>query len=386
MGTGAHREPTPSQAHRQAPQYNHPLEPRLLVVDNIQCQYDAETVVEDVSFHVNDGDICCLLGPSGCGKTTILRAIAGFQNIASGNIELGGKTLSSAGQSLSPDQRNIGMVFQDYALFPHLNVYDNIRFGLRKQSNAQQKATVSRLLELVRLSNVENRYPHELSGGQQQRVALARALAPSPELLLMDEPFSNLDADLRKRLSLEVRDILKELGISAILVTHDQLEAFAFSDQIGLLYDGELQQWDTPFNLYHEPVNPVVARFIGEGSFLPGSIGQEGNQIDTELGLLIGNRAYPWPPGSPVEVLLRPDDVVLTSLGGISAEVQRKLFSGSSTLYTLRLPTGSLVEALLPSHHDYQLGDALNVTTQLEHLIAFPREEAPLSTPKQEVL
>lgn len=358
----------------------------MLVVDNIQCQYDAETVVEDVSFHVNDGDICCLLGPSGCGKTTILRAIAGFQNIASGSIELGGKTLSSAGQSLSPDQRNIGMVFQDYALFPHLNVYDNIRFGLRKQSNAQQKATVSRLLELVRLSNVENRYPHELSGGQQQRVALARALAPSPELLLMDEPFSNLDADLRKRLSLEVRDILKELGISAILVTHDQLEAFAFSDQIGLLYDGELQQWDTPFNLYHEPVNPVVARFIGEGSFLPGSIGQEGNQIDTELGLLIGNRAYPWPPGSPVEVLLRPDDVVLTSLGGISAEVQRKLFSGSSTLYTLRLPTGSLVEALLPSHHDYQLGDALNVTTQLEHLIAFPREEAPLSTPKQEVL
>lgn len=358
----------------------------LLIVDNIQCQYSGETVVDAISFHVNEDDICCLLGPSGCGKTTILRAIAGFQSITQGHIELGGRRLSQPGAMLSPDQRHIGMVFQDYALFPHLSVYDNIRFGIRKQPLQQQKQTVHRLLELVRLNGIEHRFPHALSGGQQQRVALARALAPNPSLLLMDEPFSNLDADLRKRLSLEVRDILKELGISAVLVTHDQQEAFAFSDQVGLLEGGALQQWDTPFNLYHEPLNPTVARFIGEGSFLPGSIGKQANQVETELGLLVGNRAYPWPTGTPVEVLLRPDDFELAEQGGIVTRVQRKIFSGSATIYTLRLPTGSLIEAQLPSHHDYQLGDEVCIATHLEHLIAFPREEATLSAPNQEVL
>lgn len=358
----------------------------MLDVSSLQCQYHTDVVVDDINFHVNDGDICCLLGPSGCGKTTILRAIAGFQPVSKGHITLRGNTLSSVEYSVSPDRRNIGMVFQDYALFPHLNVYDNIRFGLGKQSTHEQKATVGRLLDLVRLNGIEQRYPHELSGGQQQRVALARALAPSPDVLLMDEPFSNLDADLRKRLSLEVRDILKELGISAILVTHDQLEAFAFSDHVGLLHGGALQQWDTPFNLYHEPVNPTVARFIGEGSFLPGRVGLEGNQVETELGLLVGNRAYPWPPGSPVEVLLRPDDIVLAPDTGIEVVIERKIFSGSATLYTLRLPTGSQVEALLPSHNDYEIGGHVRIATRLEHLIAFPQKTDVLSSASEPVL
>ncbi len=351
----------------------------MLQVQDIQCRYDDHEVVSQVSFHVNNGDICSLLGPSGCGKTTILRAIAGFQPLHQGHILLNEQCLSQPGQQLPPEQRHIGMVFQDYALFPHLSVYDNIRFGLQKLPRSEQRQRVRRLLSLVRLDGVEQRYPHELSGGQQQRIALARALAPNPQLLLMDEPFSNLDAELRKKLSLEVREILKELGISAILVTHDQHEAFAFSDQVGLLYNGQLQQWDTPFNLYHEPANRIVADFIGEGCFLPGMIGAESNTVNTELGALIGNRAYPWPSGTPVDVLLRPDDVVLSDFGGLNATVERKIFSGSATTYTLRLPTGSVVEALLPSHRDFQIGDRVQIGTELEHLIAFAQENASFS-------
>ncbi|CAA0080933.1 Fe(3+) ions import ATP-binding protein FbpC 2 [Zhongshania aliphaticivorans] len=346
----------------------------LLQVQEIQCQYESDIVVDKVSFHVNDGDICSLLGPSGCGKTTILRAIAGFQALTHGNITLRDHCLSQPNLLIAPEQRNIGMVFQDYALFPHLSVKDNICFGLRKQPSAQQNSIAKRLLDLVQLGNVAHRYPHELSGGQQQRVALARALAPSPDLLLLDEPFSNLDAELRKRLSLEVRDILKELHISAILVTHDQQEAFAFSDQVGLLHGGQLQQWDIPFNLYHEPSNRTVADFIGEGCFLPGVIGTETNTITTELGTLMGNRPYPWLPGSPVDVLLRPDDIVLSDFGGISATVEKKVFSGSATLYTLSLPTGSRVEALLPSHRNYAIKETVQITTEADHLIAFSRE------------
>ncbi|MCP3908442.1 MAG: ABC transporter ATP-binding protein [Oceanicoccus sp.] len=342
----------------------------MLKVDSIQCHYGSQAVLDNVSFHVNEGDICCLLGPSGCGKTTALRAIAGFQPLANGSITLGDQLLSSSDFQLEPEQRQIGMVFQDYALFPHLTVGDNIRFGIQKLSELEQDKIVDSLLDLIKLENIAKRFPHELSGGQQQRVALARALAPNPRLLLLDEPFSNLDVDLRRHLNLEVRDILKEVGTSAILVTHDQEEAFAFGDHIGLLHEGRLQQWDTPFNLYHEPCNRFVANFIGQGGLLPGmSIDQ--HQIKTELGVITGNRAYDWPADTPVDVLLRPDDIVLNPDNGISSTVVKKVFSGSSTLYTLQLPTGSLVECLFPSHHDYKVGDTLNIQAEVEHLIAF---------------
>lgn len=342
----------------------------MLKIDSIQCHYGSQSVLDDVSFHVNEGDICCLLGPSGCGKTTALRAIAGFQSLANGTITLGDQLLSSTDFQLEPEQRQIGMVFQDYALFPHLTVGDNIRFGIQKLAELEQDKIVNSLLDLIKLETIAKRFPHELSGGQQQRVALARALAPNPRLLLLDEPFSNLDVDLRRHLNLEVRDILKEVGTSAILVTHDQEEAFAFGDYIGLLHEARLQQWDTPFNLYHQPCNRFVANFIGQGGLLPGmSIDQ--HRIKTELGVITGNRAYDWPADTPVDVLLRPDDIVLNLDNGISSTVVKKVFSGSATLYTLQLPTGSLVESLFPSHHDYNVGDTLNIQAEVEHLIAF---------------
>ncbi len=268
----------------------------------------------------------------------------------------------------------MGMVFQDYALFPHLTVRDNIAFGIRRLSREAIRRQVDDLLALIRLEQIDRRYPHELSGGQQQRVALARALAPNPKLLLLDEPFSNLDADLRKQLNLEVREILLEYGTSAILVTHDQEEAFAFADQIGLLNEGRLQQWDTPFNLFHEPGNRFVANFIGQGTLLPG-LAIDGQQVKTELGTIVGNRAYPWERDMPIDVLLRPDDVVLDDVAGVDAQVTRKVFSGSTTLYTLTLASGHAVESLFPSHRDFRVGDTVRIRARVEHLIGFTPAE-----------
>jgi len=283
-------------------------QPLLLTLHNLACGYQGQRVVQKLNLHLNAGDIGCLLGSSGCGKTTTLRAIAGFEPVHEGEITLAGEVISRAGFTLAPEKRRIGMVFQDYALFPHLTVADNIAFGIR--NHPREKQVVQEMLELVNLGALGTRHPHELSGGQQQRVALARALAPEPQLLLLDEPFSNLDGELRRRLSHEVRDILKARGTSAILVTHDQEEAFAVSDHVGVFKDGRLEQWDTPYNLYHEPATPYVASFVGQGYFIRGQL-IDAESVQTELGVLRGNRAYPGAKGTPMEVLLRPDDIIM---------------------------------------------------------------------------
>lgn len=346
----------------------------MLNVTELQCKYGDQTVVDRLSFRIDHGDICCLLGPSGCGKTTALRALAGFQAITAGEISLDGKIVSHPRLTIPPEQRDIGMVFQDYALFPHLSVIDNVQFGLKQKQLSQQKQITDALLELVNLKDYRDRYPHEISGGQQQRVALIRAMATGPKLLLLDEPFSNLDAELKKRLSLEVRDILKQHQISAILVTHDQEEAFAFGDKIGVLDQGKLQQWDTPFNLYHQPVNRFVANFVGKGSMLSG-LSIDRHNIATELGTLKSDSPGDWPKDTPIEVLLRPEDIVLGDGDGdgvaIDAVVDSKVFSGSATLYRFKLPSGNCVESLLPSHHNYPLGANLQIKAQVKHLIAF---------------
>jgi iron(III) transport system ATP-binding protein len=224
------------------------------------------TAARNVSLVLNKGDIGCLLGPSGCGKTTVLRAVAGFEPIQTGSIVLNGQTISTPQEVVPAEHRAMGMMFQDYALFPHLNVQDNIAFGLRKQSSDQRQARVKELLELVGLSGFETRFPHELSGGQQQRVALARSLAPKPSLLLLDEPFSNLDVDTRERLAFELRDILKQTGLTILLVTHNHDEAFALGDQIGVMNDGVLLQWGTPATLTHYPANPTVQAILRRDS------------------------------------------------------------------------------------------------------------------------
>ncbi|CEA01800.1 ABC transporter [Pseudomonas saudimassiliensis] len=340
----------------------------VLELNNLACGYAGHKVVEDLSIHLRAGDIGCLLGPSGCGKTTTLRSIAGFESVSAGEIRLDGQVISSPTRSVPPEQRRIGMVFQDYALFPHLTVAQNVAFGINKHPNRQR--IVAELLELVNLGKLGQRYPHELSGGQQQRVALARALAPEPRLLLLDEPFSNLDGELRRRLSGEVRDILKARGISAMLVTHDQSEAFAVCDQVGVLREGHLQQWDTPYNLYHEPATPFVASFIGQGYFIRGQL-LTPDTVQTELGVIRGNRAYQLPTGSAVDVLLRPDDIVGRDDSALTATITGKVFLGASTLYRLELPTGSVLEAIFPSHDDHPLGEVLGIEVSADHLVVF---------------
>lgn len=343
----------------------------LLSLNNIQCKYDNLTAISDLSLELSKGEISCLLGPSGCGKSTVLRAIAGFEPLTSGTIELSGKIISSSTSILAPEKRQIGMVFQDYALFPHLTVLQNIEFGLEKTSRPQN-ATVRDLISLVNLAGYESRYPHELSGGQQQRVSLARALAPSPNLLLLDEPFSNLDTELRNRLSIDIRNILKELDITAILVTHDQQEAFAMCDNIAVIDQGRVQQWGKPYELYHEPVNRFVACFIGQGSFVQGTSTSH-KEIICELGTIKAENTFDWPVGKHVDVLIRPDDILHEEGSNLEVCITAKTFAGTSTSYRLKLNSGNIVEALFPSHQDFEIGETICITLDAEHIIAYPR-------------
>jgi iron(III) transport system ATP-binding protein len=327
--------------------------------------------VQDISFELAQGEIACLLGPSGCGKTTLLRAIAGFLSPHLGEIWLKSTIASTPGKVLSPEKRNVGVVFQDYALFPHLTVQKNIEFGLHKQSPASRLTRSTELLKLIGLSDLAGRYPHELSGGQQQRVALARALAPKPTLILLDEPFSNLDVELKERLTFEVREILKAENMSAILVTHDQHEAFSMADRIGVMDKGRLQQWGSPYSLYHEPNSRMVADFIGQGVFLPG--------IKTKTGIHfeLGDVAVPKAEGPTLDtfdLLVRPDDIIHDDASELQAKVVRKSFRGADFLYTLELESGSKIMALVPSHHNHAIGEPIGIKLELDHVITFDRQ------------
>ena len=342
----------------------------LLEIKSIVCKHDDRVTVDDLSCNVSQGSLACLLGPSGCGKTTVLRAIAGFHPITSGEIRIGGHVMSKPGISVAPEKRRVGMVFQDSALFPHLTVYDNVGFGIKAMGPDKRKQQIRQLLQRVGLPEMSQRYPHELSGGQQQRVALARALAPNPDLILMDEPFSNLDIETRERLGYEVRDIFKDQGTTCVLVTHDQNDAFALCDHVGVMREGRILQWDTPYNLYHEPATRFVADFIGDGVLLPGRLIESG-VVQTGLGRIAGKSTCAGVVGDTLDVLVRPDDIVPDDLGGFGATIVRKAFKGADILYTLRTSDGVQVLSLFPSHADHRLGETVRVRLQADHLVAF---------------
>jgi iron(III) transport system ATP-binding protein len=347
----------------------------LLRLDRIAVAYGSDApVVRDLSFSLGATEIACLLGPSGCGKTTVLRAIAGFVSLREGRIVLDGHEASTPSATVPPERRGVGVVFQDYALFPHLTVADNIGFGLRRWAADQRVRRVSDMLELAGLQGLAARYPHELSGGQQQRVALGRALAPEPALVLMDEPFSNLDVELRERLSAEVREILKASGTGAVLVTHDQHEAFAMADAVGVMHEGRIEQWDTPYRLYHQPASRFTADFVGAGTFVRGQVRQAGSgrRIAIALGEVEAGPLAAGQPGQAVDVLLRPDDVVHDDAATATAAVVRKQFRGAQFLYTLRLDSGEDVLSLVPSHHNHAIGERIGVRLDIDHVVAFP--------------
>ena len=343
-----------------------------LKVDGLDAGYEHLQVLNQVSFMLQPGEIGCMLGPSGCGKTTVLRAIAGFEPAWGGKIMIDDVEVSSRQVNLPPEKRNIGMMFQDFALFPHLKVEDNIRFGLRALEQREQQARVQEMLAIVGMPAYGQAYPHQLSGGQQQRIALARALAPRPGILLLDEPFSNMDIDLREQLAREVRNILKQENNTAILVTHDQNEAFAMADRICVMNEGSIQQQGSGYDLYHRPANRFVADFIGQGVIIPATV--EGPKtVKTDLGLIHGDNPIDAEPGSMVDILIRPDDVVHDDESSESAIVVEKAFRGADFLYFLRMDSGVEVMCLAPSHHNHKINERIGIRLNLDHLVTFSR-------------
>ena len=363
-------------------------------VQDLVVGYDDITVVNGLSLTLQQGEIGCFLGFSGCGKTTALRAIAGLEPTRLGTTSLNNQCLTEqtarTSFAVAPAKRGMGMVFQDYALFGHLSVAKNIAFGLNKWSAADKKARVAEMLALVELSEHADKRPTELSGGQQQRVALARALAPKPKLLLLDEPFSNLDVLLRESLAMSVRDILKRTNTTAILVTHDQNEAFALADKVGVMHQGKLVQWATPTKLYHEPVSPFVAEFVGEGAMIDGII-KEGH-VETALGDIYRRMEvydaagqpqyceYDYPNGTLIKVLVRPDDVIHDDDSTQTALVVGRVFRGANYLYRLQLDDGQTVLALVSSHHNHDIGTRIGILPMLKHVVVFDEKNINATT------
>jgi iron(III) transport system ATP-binding protein len=343
----------------------------LLRIDNVSVAYGPQPVFSELSLSLEDGEVGCLLGASGSGKSSLLRAIAGFEPIQKGEIQLSGKSVSKPSFSVPAHQRGVGMVFQDHALFPHLTVEQNVAFGLQKSSKPERKERVIELLQLIGLAGRCSAYPHELSGGQQQRVALARALAPRPKLILLDEPFASLDSDLRRQLSMDVRDVLKATNTAALMVTHDQHEAFSMADKLGLIARGQLQQWDNPYRIYHSPANRVVAEFVGEGVFLPTQVSGEIN-VTTSFGDFSSQNPLGVDADTKVEMLIRPDDVLYDENSDVRATIVARQFRGAEFFYTLELKGHQKIYALFPSHLDYAIGENIGIRLELDHVITFP--------------
>jgi iron(III) transport system ATP-binding protein len=344
----------------------------MLVVDGLTAGYDELQVLDQIDFSLQPGEIGCMLGPSGCGKTTVLRLIAGFENAWQGRILIDGVEVSSSKYCMPPEKRNIGMVFQDFVLFPHLRVEENIRFGLKGMDSTRQQTRVSEMLAIVGMPAYAQAYPHQLSGGQQQRVALARALAPRPGILLLDEPFSNMDIELRDQLAREVRNILQQEGTTAILVTHDQHEAFAMADQICVINEGKILQQGSGYDLYHRPANRFVADFVGQGVIVPAMV-IDSNVVKTDLGVIQGQMMTDVQIGDLVDVLIRPDDVVHDDESTDTAVVVEKAFRGADFLYFLRMDSGIEVMCLAPSHHNHKINERIGIRLNVDHLVTFSR-------------
>ena len=346
----------------------------ILELRSVSCAYDPHRpAIRDISFSAQEGEILCLLGPSGCGKTTVLRAIAGFEPVRSGEIFLSGRRVSSSSDTIPTEERHVGMVFQEYALFPHLRVVGNIAFGLGHLSRSDRENRVHEMLRLTGLEGFERRYPHELSGGQQQRVALARALVQNPIVLLLDEPFSNLDPDMAGRMRQELHTLLRRMKTTTILVTHDHDEAFAMADRIAVLNQGVLEQMDSPEIIYHLPSTPFVADFVGQADFITGHVRQ--GMVHTELGAFPNTLAAE--EKAPVVVMIRPDDIHLLPNKSAEPRIVARQFRGSENLYTVRLGSGQIVHSSESSTSVYQEGTAVELRVSATHTVLFRADQFP---------
>lgn len=343
---------------------------QTVVCEKLEKRFGEVQALRQVSLQIAAGEIVVLLGPSGCGKTTLLRLLAGFERPDQGQISIGGQLVADPDVSLAPEKRNIGMVFQQHALFPHLSVEQNIAFGLRGSSQ-ERLERVEELLQLIELVGYGKRMPHQLSGGQQQRVALARALAPRPSLLLLDEPFSSLDAELRVSMRDQLRDILKQVGTTALFVTHDREEAFSLGDRIAVMRAGVIEQFATPEALFLNPNNRFVAEFVGLASFLPAR--WEQGVLRTSLGVL--QQAASSFSDAPIDVLVRPDDLQLSHerQGASNATVLQRRFQGGEFLYKVQLDSGQELSCIANHSQYFAEGARVWVSLQPDHSLAtFP--------------
>ena len=351
------------------------MPPAAIRCHNISKYFGPLPAVESISFGVPAGQTLALLGPSGCGKTTILRLLAGFEKLDEGEIEIGENVVAGPDRYLPPEKRRIGMVFQDYAIFPHLTVAENIGFGLNGRNN--RVVRVEYLLSFVGLEGLGDRMPQELSGGQQQRVALARALAPSPRALLLDEPFSNLDAALRTEVRVEVRELLRQSGTTTIFVTHDQEEALFFGDLIAVMRSGSIEQVGRPEEVFLRPRTRFVAAFMGQTDFIPGRV--KDNGIETPLGRL--DLAISLPSGTQLEVALRPNHVALTTDGSPNSRILSRQFQGIAYLYRVALTNGSIVHSWQPHQVDLPPGTSVQASIRTGHRPPVFYEDRALEIP-----
>jgi iron(III) transport system ATP-binding protein len=351
---------------RQAP----PLPRRRSTYPAVSCErlskrFGEIVAVDDVTLEVPRGEILALLGPSGCGKTTFLRLIAGFERPDAGTIALGGRSVSQNGTHLAPEKRHVGVVFQDYALFPHLCVGDNVAFGVKGDEDCDTR--VRDVLHLVGLTGQGDRFPHELSGGQQQRVAIARALAPRPDLVLLDEPFSNLDASLRQQIRTEVREILRRAGATAIFVTHDQEEALSLADRVAIMAEGKIHQVATPEVIYTRPDDLFVANFVGGANIIGGM--SDGHDVASPLGSI---RPLNTPPRGPVMLVVRPESLRLHAEATGEAVVLGSTYYGHDQTVSVRLRDGEAVDVRTATARFFELGDRVTVTVVPDEVLAFP--------------
>lgn len=354
----------------------------VLELDGIEKSYDGTPVIRDLSLTVRDGELLTLLGPSGCGKTTTLRLIAGLERPDGGVVRLDGDDVSGNG-FVPAEQRDVGVVFQEFALFPHLSARENIAFGIQEWDEDDRERRIDDLLELVGLSDHGDKSPEELSGGQQQRVALARSLAPKPQLLLLDEPFSNLDVDLRVEMREEVREILKEAGVTAVSVTHDQEEAMSISDRVAVMSEGGIEQIGTPEEVFQQPESRFVAGFLGHASFVAGQVRDD--CVETGVGCIPLDQIHGLTDayhGSEIDLMVRPDDVRARRVDPVEAngEVVHRRYLGPTVLYRVEIDSGDVVGCMHNHADKVSLDDPVFVSLDADHELAwFPRAERKMA-------
>ena len=324
-------------------------------INNVTFAASKKNKVNNVSLKIeNEGDVVCLLGPSGIGKTTILRTIAGLEKIKSGSINLNGKVISSENLHIEPENRNISLSFQDNSLFPHYNVINNIKFGAERNKRKNKRLKLTEILEFLHLEHIQNKFPHQISSGEAQRAALARSLLSMPDLLLLDEPLSNIDQSFKEEIQVKLKQLLKEYKITTIIVTHDSYEAFYLGNKCGIILDGQLKQYDDPYNVYHFPNSIEVVNFLNRGILIPAKVIDEKSLENKDLGLIEGDFVKHYPKGANVKLLLQPEDLEHDDKSNLKLEVVDRKFRGTNFIYTLKTQSNLLIPVFVHSHHVHQ--------------------------------